>query len=160
MPPPYRHLAAILFTDIVGFTALMQQNEESAMGLIRRYHAVMNDSANSHNGEVVNDYGDGSLSLFHSATEAVACAIEVQQLLRVDPSVPLRIGLHVGEVLMENGKVLGDAVNIASRIQSLGYANCILFSREICDKIRNHPEFIVAPLGSFHFKNVDQPMEI
>jgi TolB-like protein/tetratricopeptide (TPR) repeat protein len=74
--------------------------------------------------------------------------------------VPLRIGLHVGEIFFENGKVLGDGLNIASRIQSLGISNSILFSAEINNKVKNQPEFKTLSLGSFHFKNVDDQIEI
>ena len=87
------------------------------------------------------------------------CAIEVQQELQKEPVVPLRIGLHVGEVFFEDAKALGDGVNVASRIQSLGQASTILFSKEIYDKIKNHPDFKSISLGKFEFKNVDEPME-
>ena len=114
----------------------------------------------TYHGRILNDYGDGSLCAFPSAIEAVQCAIEIQQQLQNQPKVPLRIGLHVGEVIFEGGKVMGDSVNIASRIQSLGQANTILFSKEVFDKLRNQPEYNCVSLGQFEFKNVDEPMEI
>src|ERR1700685_3411317 len=126
-----RHLAAILFTDIVGYTALMQENEQEAVALIRHYNGSLNSLVAAHGGRVLNYYGDGSLCTFPSATEGLNCAIELQKELKADPRVPLRIGLHIGEVFFEDGKALGDGVNIASRIQSLGQANTILFSKEI-----------------------------
>ena len=155
-----RQLAAILFTDIVGYTELMQKNEQQAVDLIRHYDAALKRSVDLHNGQVLNYYGDGSLCTFPSVIEAINCAIELQKELQTEPNVPLRIGLHVGEVLFENKNALGDGVNIASRIQSLGQANTILFSKEIVDKIKNHPEFRHVSLGLFDFKNVDQPMEV
>lgn len=155
-----RHLAAILFTDIVGYTTLMQENEKKAVGMIKHYNASLNKSVVSHEGKVLNYYGDGSLCTFPSATEALNCAIELQKDLQADPHVPLRIGLHIGEVFFEDGKALGDGVNVASRIQSLGEANTILFSKEIFDKIRNHPEFKPVSLGLFDFKNVEESMEV
>jgi len=88
------------------------------------------------------------------------CAIDLQRELQTEPVVPLRIGLHIGEIFFEDGKALGDGVNIASRIQSLGQANTILFSKEIFDKIRNHPEFKAVSLGQFDFKNVDEAVEV
>src|SRR6185436_14963492 len=109
---------------------------------------------------VVNYYGDGSLCIFSSATESVRCAMEIQKELQTEPVVPLRIGMHVGEIFFEDGKALGDGVNVASRIQSLGQANTILFSKEVFDKIRNHPEFKAVSLGSFDFKNVDDSIEV
>ena len=113
-----------------------------------------------HDGKILNDYGDGSLCSFSSATHAVKCAVEIQKQLQSDPIVPLRIGLHVGEIFFEGEKVLGDGVNVASRIQSLGSANTILFSKEIFDKIKNQSEFRAVSLGKFEFKNVDDPVEV
>ncbi len=160
MQNQHRQLAAILFTDIVGYTALMQENEQKAVALIKHYNAALNEAVGLHNGKVLNYYGDGSLCSFPSVTEALYCAIELQKELQAEPAVPLRIGLHVGEVFFEEEKALGDGVNVASRIQSLGQANTILFSKEIADKISNQPEFKSVSLGLFEFKNVDQPMEI
>jgi class 3 adenylate cyclase/TolB-like protein/Tfp pilus assembly protein PilF len=155
-----RHLAAILFTDIVGYTAMMQQNEAYAVTIMKRYTSVLQKNVSAHSGQILNDYGDGSLCSFPSATEAVKCAVELQQQLQNDPVVPLRIGLHIGELFFEDGKVMGDGVNVASRIQSLGQANTILFSGEINNKIKNHPEFKSLSLGKFEFKNVDEPVEV
>ncbi len=155
-----RHLAAILFTDIVGSTAMMQQNEGQTVALVKHYAVVLKKAVADHGGEILNDYGDGSLCTFSSATQAIKCAVEIQQHLQTNPRVPLRIGLHVGEIFFQDEKVLGDGVNIASRIQSLGQANTILFSKEIFDKIRNQPEFKAVSLGHFEFKNVDEPLEV
>ena len=155
-----RQLAAIMFTDIVGYTALMQENEEKAVAMIKHYNAALNRIVAIHEGKVLNYYGDGSLCTFPSVTEAVNCALDLQKDLQSEPNVPLRIGLHIGEVFFEEDKALGDGVNIASRIQSLGQANTILFSKEIFDKIKNHPEIKAVSLGLFEFKNVDEAMEV
>lgn len=155
-----RKLAAIFFTDIVGYTAMMQKDEQTAVSVNKRYLAALKQFVSSHGGEILNDYGDGSLCTFSSATEAVKCAMEIQRQLQLEPKVPLRIGLHIGEIFFEDGKVFGDGVNIASRIQSLGIANSILFSSEINSKIKNQQEFKSISVGSFHFKNVDEPMEV
>ena len=155
-----RRLAAILFTDIVGYTAAMQQDEGQAVSLIRQYHSVLQKTVAEHGGEILNDYGDGSLCVFPSATEALQCALDTQNQLGREPQVPLRIGLHLGEIFFENGKVFGDGVNVASRIQSLGQANTILFSPAIHHQIRNHPQFQSVSLGTFEFKNVGEPMEV
>jgi adenylate cyclase len=160
MQNQHRQLAAILFTDIVNYTAMMQQDEARAVVVVKRYISVLQKTVPQYEGTVLNDYGDGTLCSFASATQAVKCAVAMQQQLQMDPSVPLRIGLHVGEIFFEEGKVLGDGVNVASRIQSLGQGNTILFSREICDKIRNQQEFKSVSLGMFEFKNVDEPMEV
>ena len=155
-----RQLAAILFTDIVGYTALMQQNEENALLIMDRYTSVLNKLVTDHGGKILNDYGDGNLCSFSSVTQAIQCALHTQKLLQTDLIVPLRIGLHVGEIIFEGEKVMGDGVNVASRIQSLGLANSILFSKEVFDKIKNQPEFNTVCLGFFEFKNVGEPMEV
>jgi TolB-like protein/class 3 adenylate cyclase/predicted Zn-dependent protease len=160
MQHQHRHLAAILFTDIVGYTSMMQQNELQAVAVIKHYNDALKKVVAAFKGKILNSYGDGSLCTFHSATEAVQCAMALQQQLQSEPIVPLRIGLHIGEIFFEEGKVLGDGVNIASRIQSLGQANTILLSAEINDKIKNHPEFKSVSLGLFAFRNVDKPMEV
>jgi TolB-like protein len=158
--PASHQLAAILFTDIVSYTAIMQHDEEQARVIIKRHNSVLEKIVAAHHGEVVNYYGDGSLCIFSSATESVRCAVEIQKELQSDPIVPLRIGLHVGEIFFEDGKAIGDGVNVASRIQSLGQANTILFSRDIFDKIKNHSEFKAVSLGHFDFKNVDESLEV
>ncbi len=157
---PTRRLAAILFTDIVSSTSIMQKDEGAAMSINKRYVAVLKEFVSLHCGEIVNDYGDGSLCIFSSATEAMRCAVKLQEQFRIEPKVPLRIGLHIGEIFFEEGKVFGDGVNIASRVQSLGIANSILFSSEINSKIRNQQEFTCASLGMFHFKNVAELIEV
>jgi TolB-like protein/Tfp pilus assembly protein PilF len=155
-----RRLAAILFTDIVGYTAMMQKDEVKAVKTVRRYSTALQKVIADHTGEILNDYGDGSLCVFSSATEAMNAAIELQIELQKEPVVPLRIGLHVGEIFFEDGKVFGDGVNVTSRIQSLGQANMILFSSEINNKIKNHPGFRSVSIGKFEFKNVDDPVEV
>jgi class 3 adenylate cyclase/CheY-like chemotaxis protein len=155
-----RRLAAILFTDIVGYTAMMQQSEVKALMIIRRYSIVLKQSVSAHSGEIINDYGDGNLCIFSSASEAVNCALEMQQQLQTEPAVPLRIGLHIGEIFFEDGKVLGDGVNLASRIQSIGKGNSILFSGEIYDKIKNIHLFKMVSLGTIEFKNIQHPVNV
>jgi len=155
-----RQLAAILFTDIVGSTAMMQRDEQTAVSVNKRYVAVMKKFVSLHGGKILNDYGDGNLCSFSSASAAVRAAIDIQLQLQMEPQVPLRIGLHVGEIFFEDGKVMGDSVNVASRVQSLGQANTILFSKEVFDKLRNQSEYKSVSPGKFEFKNVDEPMEI
>ena len=155
-----RQLAAIMFTDIVGYTAMMQQNEEKAVAVIKHYNASLEKLVKHFNGQVLNYYGDGSLCIFSSATDAVNCSLAVQKELKTDPVVPLRIGLHIGEVFFEDAKALGDGVNVASRVQSLGQENTILISGEIHDKIKNNASITTVSLGHFDFKNVDKSLEV
>ncbi len=155
-----RQLAAIMFTDIVGYTAMMQQNEEKAVSVIKHYNSTLEKWVTHFNGQVLNYYGDGSLCIFSSTTDAVNCSLAVQKELKTDPVVPLRIGLHIGEVFFEDGKALGDGVNVASRVQSLGQENTILISEEVHNKIKNNNSITAKSLGQFDFKNVGKPMEV
>jgi adenylate cyclase len=156
----HRQLAAILFTDIVGSTAIMHKDEQMATSIHKRYMSVLKRSVADHGGEILNDYGDGSLCTFSSVTQAIRCASDMQHEFQIGLKVPLRVGLHMGEVFFEDGKVLGDSVNIASRIQSLGIVNSVLFSSEINSKLKNQPEFKTVSVGRFEFKNLDEPMEV
>jgi adenylate cyclase len=155
-----RQLAAILFTDIVGYSAIMQKDEQRAVNLVKHHRLVLEKTVADYEGDVIEYYGDGSLCIFTSITEALQCALSIQQQFQTEPMVPLRIGLHIGEVIFEDGKIMGDGVNIASRIQSLGLAGSILFSKETFDKIRNHPELKSVYLGRFLLKNIAEPMEV
>ena len=139
---------------------MMQKDEQNALAVTRHYIATLKQVAEIFHGRILNDYGDGSLCSFPSATEAVKAAVQIQQQLQQEPKVPLRIGIHVGELFFEETKVMGDSVNVASRIQSLACANSILFSKEVFDKLKNQPEYKSVSLGKFEFKNVDEPLEI
>src|SRR6476620_10841736 len=108
-----RQLAAILFTDIVGYTAMMQKDEQNALAVTRHYIATLNQSVELLHGRILNDYGDGSLCCFPSVTEAVKAAVQIQQQLQQEPKVPLRVGIHMGELFFEGNKVMGDSVNVA-----------------------------------------------
>lgn len=155
-----RRLAAIMFTDIVGYTSLMQKDESKALSMIERHRFVLEKHTRNHNGSVLQYYGDGSLSIFPSALEAVECALEIQKELIQPPKVPLRIGIHLGDIKLQGESVFGDGVNLASRIESLGVAGAILISDSIYYLIRNHAEIKTVPLGKFRLKNVDHPVPV
>ncbi|HEY3386277.1 MAG TPA: adenylate/guanylate cyclase domain-containing protein [Saprospiraceae bacterium] len=155
-----RQLAAILFTDIVGYSQMMHADEKKAVALLKHYNTTLEKWVSQHGGRVANYYGDGNLCIFNSATAAVQCSVDMQKELRQEPTVPLRIGLHIGEVIFEEDKAIGDGVNIASRIQSLGQENTILISADIHDKIKNNSSFTTKSLGHFDFKNISKPMEV
>lgn len=163
MPSPQnsaRQLAAILFADIVGYTSLMQQNEEQTLQIIKRYQEILDKAASTHHGKVLKNYGDGSLMTFSNSLDAVTAAKEIQENARIEPTVPLRIGIHVGEFIVERGDIYGNGVNLASRIESLGIEGTILYSKNVYQKIKNHPEFKSENLGEYEFKNVEEPMQV
>ncbi|MCB0568953.1 MAG: tetratricopeptide repeat protein [Phaeodactylibacter sp.] len=158
--PPTRRLAAIMFADIAGYTAMMQANEADGMMRLKRFRTVLDDCVSRHHGRVLQHYGDGSLVLFDSAVEAVASAKEIQLALLHEPQVPLRIGIHIGDIVTEEDYIYGDGVNLASRVESLGVPGSILITERVIHDLRNHPQFDPVSLGKFEFKNVSDPMEV
>ncbi len=155
-----RHLAAILFTDIVGYTQMMQRDENAALASVRRHHELLEKTVLAHDGEIYQYYGDGSLSIFNSATQAVQCAYDLQKQLLSEPRVLIRTGIHIGEIYTEGGKIFGDGVNIASRIESIAQGGTVLFSRDVYEKVRNNTSFQIKSIGTFEFKNVDDPVGV
>jgi len=155
-----RQIAAIMFTDIVGYTALMQGDEAIASRLRARHREVFTQQHELSGGDIIQYYGDGTLSVFKSAIEAVTCAIAIQKLLQEGDAVPLRIGLHMGDIVFDQTEVYGDGVNFAARIESMGVAGAILLSGKINDELKNHSAISTISLGIFDLKNVAEPVEI
>ena len=155
-----RQLAAIMFSDMAGYTALMQQNEQMAKEKRRRLKKVLETSVHERNGKILQYYGDGALSMFNSAIDAVRCAIEVQQLLQQEPKVDLRIGIHTGDISMEDDAIYGDGVNLASRIESLAVAGSIFISEKVFDEIKNQQHLSAHEMGYFEFKNIEKPVRV
>lgn len=155
-----RQLMTVMFTDIVGYTALMQTDEERAAKLRARHRAVFRGMHALYGGQVIQYFGDGTLSVFKSAVAAAQCAIEIQNRLQANDPVPLRIGLHMGEIVFDETEIYGDAVNVASRIESLGSVASILISGKVNDELRNHPAISTSKLGACQLKNVSEQVEI
>ena len=155
-----RRLAAILFCDIQGYTALMQEDEADGRLKLAKFRDTLREKVSQFQGQMINDYGDGCLCIFDSAVDALNCAKEAQKVFRNEPMVPVRMGLHSGDVFFEDENVFGDSVNIASRIESLATPGSILFSQSVKRHIDNHKPFEVKPLGLFQLKNVKKPTEV
>ena len=155
-----RQLAAIMFTDMQGYTALMQQNEEKAIEAREKHRKIFNTSTEKHHGKILQYYGDGTLSIFDSAIDAVECAIEMQLAFQQEPTVPVRIGIHQGDVILKDDEIIGDSVNVASRIESLAIAGSILVSEKVYDEIKNQEAIAADWLKMVKFKNVDKPISV
>ncbi|MEO1259983.1 MAG: helix-turn-helix domain-containing protein [Bacteroidota bacterium] len=155
-----RRLAAVMFTDIVGYTALMQQDEKEAATARARHREVFNLYHEKHEGEILQYFGDGTLSVFQSGVEAVECALAIQLALNKKQGVPLRIGLHIGDIVFDGTDIYGNGVNLASRIESMGVAGSILLSKKLNDEIKNHPQLKTKSLGLFALKNILEAVEI
>ena len=152
--------AAILFADIAGYTAFMQKNEEQALMQLQHFKQVLERVVPSCQGRIVQFYGDGCLVIFDQAKQAVTCAKLLQETFREGINVPVRIGLHQGEVLIKDGNVYGHTVNVTSRIESMGVAGAILMSSRIWYSIKNDTTFKFSHLGKFQFKNVEGAMSV
>jgi TolB-like protein/class 3 adenylate cyclase len=155
-----RRLAAIMFTDIVGYTAMMQENEHAAATLRQRHRDILQSAHQHYHGEVLQYYGDGTLSVFNSAVEAVECAVAMQQQFQTGEIVPLRVGIHLGDIVFDDEEVYGDGVNLASRIESLGVPGCVLISDKVHSTIKSQPSIQTQSLGYFEFKNITDPVEV
>ena len=155
-----RLLAAIMFTDMVGYTALMQEDEEKAKKNRDRHRKVLKESIEQHQGKILQYYGDGTLSIFNSSIEAIECAIHIQSELQEDPKIPLRVGVHTGDIVYDDEGIYGDGVNVASRIEGLAVAGSVLISGKVHDDIKNHHSISTISLGEFKLKNVKKPVDV
>lgn len=155
-----RQLAAIMFTDIVGYTALMGNDENKAIDILIKNREIQKPIIEEFNGQWIKELGDGVMASFHTASDAVKAATKIQEACNATRNFQLKIGIHLGEVIFENNDVYGDGVNIASRIETLGIASSILISKTVRDQIKNHVEFQLISLGLFDLKNVGEAIEV
>lgn len=155
-----RILASIMFADIVGYTAMMQKDEGEAKILRDKFRQVLETKTLEHQGTIIQYYGDGCLCIYGSAVESVKSAVSIQEELVSDPEIPVRIGLHIGDVVYDDDGVFGDGVNLASRIESLSIPGGILLSDKINDELSSHPSIDTLSLGRYKLKNVSRDVEV
>jgi len=162
-----RRLAAIMFTDMVGYTALTQSDEALALELLDKQRGVLRPIFAAHNGREVKTIGDAFLVEFDSALEATMCAVDVQGSLRsYNEAVPderkirLRVGIHLGDVSHRDGDVYGDAVNIASRIEPLAEPGGVCISQQVFDQVRNKLKLPLERLLATELEGVQFPIEV
>jgi class 3 adenylate cyclase len=165
--PSQRTLAAIVFTDVVSFSARMHTDEVGTLKLLQRDFAEMRRLCSEHEGEVLKTTGDGLLLTFTSAVQAVACALAMQRQfaaeakdLAAGTALQHRIGIHLGDVLVQDKDVMGDGVNIASRIQSEAEPGGICISQTVYDVVKNKLQMQVVSLGARDLKNIAQAMPV
>jgi adenylate cyclase len=162
-----RKLAAIMFTDMVGYAALAQRDDKLALELLEEHRRLLRKIFPRFNGTEIKTIGDGFLVEFNSALEAAQCAIEIQRTLAKrnhdvtsKRRIELRIGIHIGDVVHRAGDVYGDGVNIASRIEALAGAGGICVSMDVERQIRNALEARFEKLASTELKNISVPMDL
>ena len=153
-----RYPCAIMFTDILGFTRLMRKDEELTIKKLESHRKQLELLHEHYDGRIIQYYGDGSLSVFEDPGQAIECAVAIQKaVLRLD--LPLKIGLHHGDIVEKGAAVYGDGVNVASRIESVGVAQSILFSEDFWKAIRDK-DYVAQSLGLLHFKHMNKPMRV
>jgi adenylate cyclase len=163
-----RRLAAIMFTDIVGYTAITQRDEARSMEILKRHNDLLRPVFQKHFGREVKTIGDAFLIEFGSALQALQCAIDAQETLsNYNKDVPseemklkIRIGIHLGDVIMREKDVFGDAVNIASRIQPLAEPGGICVSDQVYGQVRNKVPYELIKIEQVHLKNVSYPVDV
>ena len=163
----HRRLAAIMFTDMVGYSALSQKNEALALDLLNEHRNLLRNVFTQHGGREIEAVGDGFFVEFPSALAAANCAVEIQRTLQdrnssVAPErrVEVRIGLHLGDVVAQDTRVHGDGVNIAARIEPLAEPGGICLSEDVARQIQNKIELPLRRLGKGDLKNIRTPVDI
>src|SRR5207237_3560974 len=163
-----RRLAAILAADVAGYSRLMGADEE---GTLERLQALRRELLEpqiaEHKGRIVKTTGDGLLVEFASVVDAVRCAVEVQQAMperntrcTADDCVELRIGINLGDVIVEGEDLYGDGVNIAARIEALAHAGGVFVSNTVHDHVRDRLPFVFEDLGEQSVKNIARPVRL
>ncbi|HWY51541.1 MAG TPA: adenylate/guanylate cyclase domain-containing protein [Chthoniobacterales bacterium] len=167
MPTEERKLAAIMFTDMVGYSALAQRDDKVALELLEEHRRLLREIFPRFHGTEIKTIGDAFLVEFGSALEAAQCAIEIQRTLAkrnhdvaTDRQFSVKIGIHIGDVMHRDGDVYGDGVNIASRIEALAGAGGICVSMDVERQIRNALEARFEKFGSADLKNIKLPMDL
>jgi class 3 adenylate cyclase len=159
-PTEARQLLAIMFTDVVGYTALTERDEAGAVLVRDRHRELVQTLVKQFDGEVVDVTGDESLSIFPSALRAVDCALALQGALRSYPDLRLRIGVHMGDVLRRDGEVIGDGVNVAARIRPLAKPGGICISEPVYQMVRTRAHVTAQALGRQSLKNVGEAVAV
>jgi serine/threonine protein kinase/TolB-like protein/Tfp pilus assembly protein PilF len=163
----YRRLSAIMFTDMVGYSALTQRNEELALELLKEHREILRPIFLKHNGKEIETAGDSFFVEFVSALDAAKCAVEIQkglhernQFVPPDRKILLRIGLHVGDVVHTDNHVHGDGVNLAARLEPLASPGCICVSEDVARQIQSKIDYPVLKVGKKKLKNIQLPMNV
>ncbi len=149
-----------MFTDIVGYSALMSKDEKLALSILEKNRSFHKSAISKFNGQYIKEIGDGTLAIFQSSLDAVGCAIKIMKSCCKENSFSLRIGIHIGDIVFRDGDVFGDGVNIASRIEAGGKPGGIYISERVYEDIKNKHEIISIFVEERTLKNIDIPVKI
>src|SRR5258707_370570 len=160
-----RKLSTILSADVAEFSRLMGEDEEQTLRVFRGHKKVFESVVAMHNGRIFNTAGDAILAEFPSAVEAVRCATDIQAALRTrndqlapNRQVRFRIGINLGDILIQGQDLMGDGVNVAARLQTAAEPGGVCISGTVHDQIRNKLSMSFQSLGEMNFKNISQPV--
>ena len=156
--PTERKLAAIMFTDIFGYTAQMAKDEDKAFALIQKKRELLLPLIEQYEGKLIKEMGDGTLTRYFSADNAIDCASTFQA--KTDSELNVRAGIHTGEVIIDNEDVFGDVVNIASRLESIAVPGSVLVSKETIDNLEMSDKLELVSLGMQSLKGVGRLIEV
>lgn len=154
-----RELVSIMFTDIIGYTKLVQSDEQKALAIRNKHRAVTESIHQQYGGKIIPYLGEGTLSIFKSAIDSVKAAIAIQIQLQHHPRVPLRMGLHLEEVVIKESEVIGNGVHLAARIASMGVAGVVLISKKMMEEIRKQ-QIQTEWIGTYPLENDEFPCDI
>ena len=163
-----RRLAAILATDVVGYSRLMSSDEEGTLAALKSLRkSLIDPKIAEHRGRIVKTTGDGALVEFASAVDAVRCAIDIQRAMMErnaeipeDRRIELRIGINVGDIIIEGGDLFGDGVNVAAQLEGIAKAGGICISRQGFEQIEGKLQFAYREMGPQNLKNITKPIEV
>lgn len=162
-----RKLLSVMFTDIQNYSKIMNKNEQLALRILEDHNNMMIKCIKNGNGKIIEIIGDAFLVSFDSAVEAVVCAVNIQSCLKEynksKPTIEMikvRIGIHLGDVVEFEGKLKGDVINIAARIQQCAKAGYVFFSESVHTAIKNKTPFSIKSLGKYSVKNIKDPLEL
>ncbi len=155
-----RQLAAIMFTDISGYSSMMSHDEKQALEILKINRDIQKSLIGKYNGTWLKEMGDGILAMFETADDSVNCSVAIQKAVREQNSFKVRIGIHLGDITVENGDVFGDGVNIASRIETTTDPGGIYISESVYKAILGRHKIEVHDLGEFQLKNIAYPIRI
>ncbi|MDH4092732.1 MAG: hypothetical protein OEV74_14260 [Cyclobacteriaceae bacterium] len=155
-----RQLAAIMFTDIVGYTVLMGQDEQRAFECLRKNREIQKPIIAQFSGRWIKELGDGVMATFNTVSDAVNAAVKIQVVCQAANDFQLRIGIHLGEVVFEGDDVFGDGVNIAARIQAVAKPGSVYVSESVHHNVVNKKDFKTNFVKEELLKNVERPVRI
>jgi class 3 adenylate cyclase/TolB-like protein len=156
-----QRLAAIMFTDLMGYTALMEKNESTALELVKKNRDLHQNKIQKYKGQLVKELGDGFMATFDDTLNAISCAREIQNEAEIHEfEIPIRIGIHYGDITIDNEDIFGHGVNMASRIQSVADPGGIYISNSIIELVRERKDLETQYMGPVPLKNIKDPVPV